>query len=323
MKTKFLTLTIISLLTTFYPLPSPFSPNSYAQSTTPPSQTITPSPTRENNTVIPLTNLILNILILLLLLILLVDTLVFSFLNFKSGKIGRVYSELFKEINKVRKEIESLGEKLQKLERIERKIGEDYLSRKTTEIQLSISEIKNQIMLLKEAIDLKLEYQRTKGEIKPAEKAQIPREENKNWTPPTPQKEESEYSILLKNYRENPNSLFHNAIPVAMTKETLNNLVTGTWGNVIEFQEDNRRGDYYIVPDNMGKFYLFLNPNGLFNQHNLTLIEKSQVFQFKNTPHGSYKGKDITIIKPALVRQENQYWRLTESGEIEFPPHRD
>lgn len=334
MKNKFLTLTIIGVLTTTHPSLPPHFTTIYAHNTTfsfSYQQQNYPHPNpAPNNTIIPLINLFLNILILgclLYLLLLLADprgplSSLIKLNLFKGGRISRVYSELSKEIGQVERKIEFLADRTQKLEETNEKIHAEF-NKKIAEIQLSLSEMSSKIIQLKEATDVELSLlQSGNEELKGTTQIQYEYKEIQTQTPQISPQEESEYSSLLKAYRENPNSLFHNAIQVALTKETVEKIMTGSWGGVVEFQEDHRRGDYYVVGDDMGSFYLFLNPDTLFNVQTLTdIINKSKIFQFREGPNKSYMGKDITIIKPALVKQENQYWRLVESGEIEFPVH--
>lgn len=141
-------------------------------------------------------------------------------------------------------------------------------------------------------------------------KSSNPREE---ITPPLPE------NLRLANlYKENPQDLIQNAIRVSMTKETLNKVLAGTWEEIVEFEVNNRQGEYYIVANNSGESYLFLDPNTIFNIPTLQQINKSGLFICNGNLSQSFKGSEINIIKPAIVKPNNQLWRLIESGEIEL-----
>ena len=120
---------------------------------------------------------------------------------------------------------------------------------------------------------------------------------------------------LAQSYQDNPASLLKNAIQVGMTKETTNQILGGVWEKI--YLEENRRtGEYFIVTNNSGEMYLFLNPNSMFNPQTLSTINKSQLFICHGNFSQSRKGVDINIKQPARVKKEAQYWALVDSGEI-------
>lgn len=118
-------------------------------------------------------------------------------------------------------------------------------------------------------------------------------------------------------FKENPQSVIQNAIRVGMTKETLNKVISGTWEGIVEL-EASRQGEYYIVASNSGESYLFLDPNTIFNVPTLQNINKSQLFICHGNISQSFKGNEINITRPAIVKPDNQNWQLMESGEIQF-----
>jgi hypothetical protein len=129
--------------------------------------------------------------------------------------------------------------------------------------------------------------------------------------PPPP----SEKIRLAQSYRENPAHLLQNATQVTMTKETTNKILGGVWEQI--YLEENRRtGEYFIVSNNSGEMYLFLNPNSVFNPQTLSTINKSQLFVCHGNLGQSRKGIDINIQKPATVKKQGQFWILVEPGEI-------
>lgn len=130
----------------------------------------------------------------------------------------------------------------------------------------------------------------------------------------------SEDMILANLYQENPQSFLGNykAIRVSMTKDTVNKVSAGTWEGIIELEMNSRNGEYYIVEDNSGKCYLFLNPEMLFNPPTLQQINKSKLFVCNGNLSQTLKGSEVNIIKPASVRKDNENWRLIQSGEIEL-----
>ncbi|WP_017296354.1 hypothetical protein [Geminocystis herdmanii] len=130
----------------------------------------------------------------------------------------------------------------------------------------------------------------------------------------------SEDMILANLYQENPQSFLGNykAIRVSMTKDTVNKVSAGTWEGIIELEMNSRNGEYYIVEDNSGKCYLFLNPEMLFNPPTLQQINKSKLFVCNGSLSQTLKGSEVNIIKPATVIKDNQNWRLIQSGEIEL-----
>lgn len=123
---------------------------------------------------------------------------------------------------------------------------------------------------------------------------------------------------LTNLYRENSQGLLQNAIRVSMTKETVNKVLAGTWEGLVELENNSRQGEFYIVQSNSDESYLFLDPNTKFNPQTLQNINKSQLFICNDNLSQTFKGSDINIIKPALVKQNNQYWQLIKSGEIDL-----
>lgn len=47
-------------------------------------------------------------------------------------------------------------------------------------------------------------------------------------------------------------------------------------------------------------------------------INKSQLFICHGNISQSFKGNEINITRPAIVKPDNQNWQLMESGEIQF-----
>ncbi|MGI0480955.1 hypothetical protein ACN4EE_09195 [Geminocystis sp. CENA526] len=125
---------------------------------------------------------------------------------------------------------------------------------------------------------------------------------------------------LVNLYKENPQSFFsnYNAIRVSMTKDIVNKVSTGTWEGIIELEVNNRNGEYYIIGSNDGNYYLFLNRDILFNPPTLQQINKSKLFICNGNLSQTLKGSELNIIKPAIVIQDSQKWRLIYSGEIDL-----
>ncbi len=139
-------------------------------------------------------------------------------------------------------------------------------------------------------------------------------------TPPPPPPM-SEDVRLINLYRENPQGLLKNAIRVSMTKDTVNKVLAGTWEGLVELENNNRQGEYYIVASNSnnGDFYLFLDPHTPFNSQTLQQIKKSQLFICNGNLSQTLKGNQISIIKPAIVKQNTKNkWALVQSGEIDL-----
>lgn len=125
---------------------------------------------------------------------------------------------------------------------------------------------------------------------------------------------------LVNLYKKNPQSFLsnYNAIRVSMTKDTINKVFAGKEEGVIELEVDNRQGQFYIVNNHNEEFYLFLNTEILFNPPTLQHINKSKLFICNGNLSQTLKGSEVNVIKPAIVIQDNQKWRLIQSGEIDL-----
>ncbi|WP_330202827.1 hypothetical protein [Cyanobacterium sp. Dongsha4] len=234
-------------------------------------------------------------------------------------KIEKENHKLYNHIEKAENKIEELSERNQNQ------------SKQVTKQDAQIKNLKNKNdSLQKEIENLTSQINNILLKVNPLEKQyssnqtrshnEIFTDENKELKPKIEEKPkpEPEYVRLARSYQENPHNLVQNAIRVSMTKETLNKILAGTWEGIVELEENNRQGEFYIVNNNSGQFYLFLDPDTKFNVPTLQNINKSQLFICKGNMSQGFKGNEIHIIKPAVVQGNNNNWRLVESGEIQI-----
>jgi len=229
-------------------------------------------------------------------------------------EIGKENKELKDKNNRRKKQIEDL-----KTTEANRNIQINKIDAKLKDLK-NISD--NQSMLIQQLQNQKekSQFPSNLSDNSPSQATQNNDNANISYTsfekttpPPLPE------NLRLANlYKENPQGLIQNAIRVSMTKETLNKVLAGTWEEIVEFEANNRQGEYYIVANNSGESYLFLDPNTIFNIPTLQNINKSELFICNGNLSQSFKGSEINIIKPAIVKPNNQNWRLIESGEIQL-----
>ncbi|MBD2395999.1 hypothetical protein H6G11_17275 [Cyanobacterium aponinum FACHB-4101] len=236
-------------------------------------------------------------------------------------KIEKENHKLYNHIEKTENKIEELSERNQNQ------------SKQVTKQDAQIKNLKNKNdSLQKEIENLTSQINNILLKVNPLEKQYITHQtqpqneiitdENNELKPEleeqTKSEPEPEYVRLARSYQKNPHNLVQNAIRVSMTKETLNKILAGTWEGIVELEENNRQGEFYIVNNNSGQFYLFLDPDTKFNVPTLQNINKSQLFICKGNMSQGFKGNEIHIIKPAVVQENNNNWRLAESGEIQL-----
>lgn len=236
-------------------------------------------------------------------------------------KIEKENHKLYNHIEKTENKIEELSERNQNQSKQVTKQDAQIknLKNKNDSLQKEIENLTSQINNILLKVN-PLEKQYSTHQTQPQN--EIITDENNELKPEleeqTKSEPEPEYLRLAQSYQENPHNLVQNAIRVSMTKETLNKILAGTWEGIVELEENNRQGEFYIVNNNSGQFYLFLDPDTKFNVPTLQNINKSQLFICKGNMSQGFKGNEIHIIKPAVVQENNNNWRLAESGEIQL-----
>ena len=186
-----------------------------------------------------------------------------------------------------------------------------YFTNKISEHIKDIYELINQLIFVKKSNDSDRDATSLQQQYSNSIHKETP-------PPPPPMSEDVR---LINLYRENPQGLLKNAIRVSMTKDTVNKVLAGTWEALVELENNNRQGEYYIVASNSnnGDFYLFLDPHTPFNSQTLQQIKKSQLFICNGNLSQTLKGNQISIIKPAIVKQiTKNKWALFQSGEIDL-----
>ncbi|MTF38957.1 hypothetical protein [Cyanobacterium aponinum] len=234
-------------------------------------------------------------------------------------KIEKENHKLYNHIEKAANKIEELSERNQnKSKQVTKQDAQiKNLKNKNDSLQKEIENLTSQINNILLKVN-PLEKQYSSNQTRSQDEAIT--NDNNELKPEIEEKPkpEPEYVRLARSYQENPHNLVQNAIRVSMTKETLNKILAGTWEGIVELEENNRQGEFYIVNNNSGQFYLFLDPDTKFNVPTLQNINKSQLFICKGNMSQGFKGNEIHIIKPAVVQENNNNWRLAESGEIQL-----
>ncbi len=248
------------------------------------------------------------------------------------SKILELKIDLDRQFSKLEASLESQKIELstQQSKEAENKIAQEeikILQANIKQLKIDFEIAKGEIQRLQTTItELKIDFEMGKKEINKILKAKI--RELKIDTDNKTRKEkieiledeiEDDLKLLIKSYNSNPYSLFEKAIKVRMTEDTINNLIDGILNNSIRFEEHST-GDYFIVSNHTGEFYLFLNPISIFNPQTLQIMNKSKLF----ICHGNFlsktlSGENIPLIQPATLTRSSKNkrkWELIKSGEI-------
>ena len=117
---------------------------------------------------------------------------------------------------------------------------------------------------------------------------------------------------LISSYNQDPRSLSNNATTVAETKESMEQ--RDQIGNKPIIFEKNRRGNYWILKENIDE-YMVPRYKIKINEHNLNTVKNLFKCQEYRPEYSGFR-----LIKPAKVSPTStgETWRLVESGILQF-----
>lgn len=126
---------------------------------------------------------------------------------------------------------------------------------------------------------------------------------------------------IAEEYNQNPRGFFDNnhSIRVNLTNETAGKIFQQYFSGNIEFEENKKQGEYFIVGTSFNEYYLFLSNELSITDAKLRTIRNGKLFNvIGSLLSPSIKAEKITINRPAKVEKNGDYWRLIESGEIDL-----
>ncbi|MGI0480954.1 hypothetical protein ACN4EE_09190 [Geminocystis sp. CENA526] len=132
---------------------------------------------------------------------------------------------------------------------------------------------------------------------------------------------ENQNTNIVEEYNQNPRSFFDNYqnIRVNLTNETASKIFQQYFTGDIEFKEDKKLGEYFIISTNFNECYLFLSNNLSITDSKLRTIRNGRLFDIiGELSSPKIKAENIKINRPAKVEKHGEYWRLIESGEIDL-----